>query len=59
MEELMKAIIHNRVLLAVVLSKLGMDEKEIDNLNKVIANSMESELEKLMGGKQDEEEIRN
>jgi len=56
MEELMKAIIHNRVLLCVVLSKLGMGDDEIDNLNKTIANSMESELEKLKKSESNDEE---
>jgi len=56
MEELMKAIIHNRVLLCVVLSKLGMEDDEIDNLNKTIANSMESELEKLKKSESNDEE---
>lgn len=54
MEELMKAIIHNRVLLCVVLSKLGMEDDEIDNLNKTIANSMEEEVEKIKKGDDDE-----
>jgi hypothetical protein len=47
MEELMKAIMHNRVLLCVVLSKLGMENQEIDQLNINIANSMEEEVEKI------------
>lgn len=55
-EEIMKTIIHNRVLLCVVLSKLGMEDNEIDTLNKTIANSMENELEKLKKGESNEEE---
>lgn len=54
MQELMKAIIHNRVLLCVVLSKLGMEDNEIDKLNTSIANSMEKEIEKLKRGDKDE-----
>lgn len=55
-QELMKAIIHNRVLLCVVLSRLGMEDDEIDSLNKTIANSLESELEKLKNGENNEKE---
>lgn len=50
MEELMKAIIHNRVLMCVILSKLGMQNDEIDQLNINIANSMEEEVEKIKKG---------
>lgn len=50
MEELMKAIIHNRVLMCVILSKLGMQDDEIDKLNTSIANSMEEEVEKIKKG---------
>lgn len=48
--ELMRAIVHNKVLLMVVLSKLGMEDDEIDKLNTSIANSMEEEVEKLKKG---------
>lgn len=48
--ELMRAIIHNKVLLMVVLSKLGMQDDEIDKLNTSIANSMEEEVEKIKKG---------
>ena len=54
MEELMKAIMHNRVLLCVVLSKLGMENQEIDQLNINIANSMEEEVEKIKKGDKNE-----
>ena len=57
--ELMKAIIHNRVLLAVVLSRLGMEKDEIDTLNQTIDNSMEKEINKLMRGNKNEETIEN
>ena len=48
MQELMKAIIHNRVLLCVVLAKLGMEDNEIDKLNTSIANSMEKKLNMVL-----------
>ena len=54
MEELMKAIIHNRVLMCVILSHLGMQDDEIDQLNINIANSMEKEVEKIKKGDKDE-----
>ena len=57
--ELMKAIIHNRVLLAVILSKLGMEDNEIDTLNQTIDNSMEKEFNKLMRDSKNEETIEN
>ena len=50
MEELMKAIMHNRVLMCVILSHLGMQDDEIDQLNINIANSMEEEVEKIKKG---------
>lgn len=53
---LMESIIHNRVLLCVVLSKLGMSDDEIDNLNKTIANSMEDEFEKIKNGESNAKE---
>ncbi len=37
---LMKSIVHNKVLLMVILSKLGMEYKEIDDLN----NNIEKEI---------------
>lgn len=52
--ELMRAIIHNKVLLMVILSKLGMQDDEIDKLNTSIANSMEEEVEKIKKGDKDE-----
>lgn len=54
MEELMKAIIHNRVLMCVILSHLGMQDDEIDKLNTSIANSMEEEVEKIKKGDKNE-----
>lgn len=56
MEELMKAIIHNRVLMCVILSNLGMQDDEIDKLNTSIANSMEEEVEKIKSGEQNGKE---
>ena len=55
----MKAIIHNRVLLCVVLSKLGMENEEIDILNNTIANSMEEEVKKIKKGMNNEKESNN
>lgn len=41
---LMKAIIHNKVLLMVILSKLGMEDDEIDKLNQTIYNTLDKEM---------------
>lgn len=41
---LMKSIVHNKVLLMVILSKLGMEDKEIDDLNKKIYDNLEKEI---------------
>lgn len=59
MQDLMKAIIHNRVLMCVILSHLGMQDDEIDQLNINIANSMKSELEKFKKGESNEKEDSN
>lgn len=42
--EIMKSIVHNKVLLMVILSKLGMEDKEIDDLNKKIYDNLEKEI---------------
>lgn len=39
--EIMKAIIHNKVLMCVVLSKLGMEDDQIDTLNQTIYQTLE------------------
>lgn len=41
---LMKAIIHNKVLLMVILSKLGMKDDEIDKLSQTIYNTLDKEM---------------
>ena len=54
--ELMKAIIHNKILLMVILSKLGMKDDEIDSLNQTIYNGMDIFLDEYINGGKDEEE---
>lgn len=44
---LMKAIIHNKVLLMIILSKLGMSEDEIDEVNATIYNEMDKAFEEV------------
>lgn len=46
--EVMRAIIHNRILLDVILAQLGMDEDKIDELNKTIEENMQKEFEKVI-----------
>ena len=48
-KEIMKAVTHNRVLLCVILSKLGMEDNEIDDLNKTICETMEKLIKQDMG----------
>jgi len=57
--ELMKAIIHNKILLMVILSKLGMEDNEIDEINQTIYNGMNIFLDEYINGGKDEKEIRN
>ena len=57
--ELMKAIIHNKILLMVILSKLGMEDNEIDELNQTIYNGMDKFINEYINGGKDEEESRN
>lgn len=52
--ELMRAIIHNKVLLMVVLSKLGMEDDEIDTLNQAIYKTLDKEIDNFIKGDDDE-----
>lgn len=45
--ELMKAVVHNKVLLMVILSKLGFKDEEIDKLNQDIYNTLEQSIKDL------------
>lgn len=57
--ELMRAIIHNKVLLTVILSKLGMEDDEIDELNVKVYNALDKEIEKFINGESNEEKDKN
>ena len=57
--EIMKAIVHNKVLLMVILSKLGMEDDEIDKLNKTIYDALEKSITEFIKGEKDEKEARN
>ena len=57
--ELMKAIVHNKILLMVILSKLGMEDDEIDKLNKEIYEALDKSINEFINGERDEEESRN
>lgn len=58
--DMMKAIVHNKVLLMVILSKLGMEDDEIDKLNVTIYDALEKSIEEYLNGNKDEkEETRN
>ena len=54
--ELMRAIIHNKVLLMVILSKLGMEDDEIDKLCKDIYDALDKDLDNFLNGEKNEEE---
>lgn len=51
---LMKAIVHNKVLLMVILSKLGMEDEEIDNLNERIYTTLDERIKDFAEGAEDE-----
>ena len=53
--EMMKAIVHNKVLLMVVLSKLGMEDDEIDKLNKTIYDALDKSIKEFINGESNEE----
>lgn len=57
--ELMRAIIHNKVLLMVILSKLGMEDDEIDKLCKDIYDALDKDLDNFLNGEKNEEEKSN
>ena len=57
--ELMRAIIHNKVLLMVILSKLGMEDDEIDELNTKIYNTLDKEIDKFINGESNDEKDKN
>ena len=48
-DEIMKAIIHNKALMCVVLSKLGMENDEIDKLNTTIYETIEKLVKEEIG----------
>lgn len=52
--EVMKAIIHNKILLMVILSLLGLEDDEIDDLNQSIYNSLEALVKELIDKEQKE-----
>lgn len=54
--EIMKAIVHNKILLMVILSKLGMEDDEIDKLNVTIYDALEKSIEEYLNGDKNEEE---
>ena len=54
--ELMRAIIHNKVLLMVILSKLGMEDDEIDTLNQTIYKTLDKEIANFIKGDDDGKE---
>ena len=54
--DMMKAIVHNKVLLMVILSKLGMEDDEIDKLNVTIYDALEKSIEEYLNGDKNEEE---
>lgn len=54
--EIMKAIVHNKVLLMVILSKLGMEDDEIDTLNKTIYDTLDKSMNDCLKGENNDEE---
>lgn len=57
--EMMKAIVHNKILLMVILSKLGVEDDEIDKLNKTIYDALDKSIEEFINGENDEEKSGN
>lgn len=57
--EMMRTIVHNKVLLMVILSKLGMEDDEIDELNAKVYNALDKEIEKFINGESNEEKDKN
>ena len=57
--QLMRATVHNKILLMVILSKLGMEDAEIDELNAEVYNTLDKEIEKFINGESNEEEDSN
>lgn len=57
--EMMRAIVHNKVLLMVILSKLGMEDDEIDTLNKTIYDTLDKSMNDFLKGDNNEEESSN
>ena len=53
--EIMKAIVHNKILLMVILSKLGMEDDEIDKLNKTVYDALDKSIKEFINGEQNEE----
>ena len=43
--QIMRAIIHNKILLNVIMSKLGMEDDEIDRINQRIYDSLDKLVE--------------
>lgn len=55
--QLMRATVHNKILLMVILSKLGMEDAEIDKLNADIYNALDKEIDNF--GKEKEKDENN
>lgn len=54
--ELMKAVVHNKVLLMVILSRLGFEDSEIDKLNQDVYDTLEKNIKDLKNKKDIKEE---
>ena len=57
--QLMRATVHNKILLMVILSKLGMEDDEIDTLNKTIYDTLDKSMNDFLKGDNNEEESGN
>lgn len=55
--QLMRATVHNKILLMVILSKLGFEDAEIDELNADIYNALDKEIDNF--GKEKEKDENN
>jgi len=50
--EIMKVVVHNKVLLTLIMARLGFEDDEIDKINQEVYDSLEQNIKDLKNKKE-------